>query len=378
VGVLSVRVVLAAVSLVLGVPAVARAAPPSPAPDPGTAGFDRDVTQLATNGHRTYVAGLFSQAFAPTAGDNLVSADSGRPLATWPDSFGLVAAVPDGGGGWFAAGGATARHLLPGGVVDAGFSAPTTDVDIKALALSPDGTTLWITGKFGSVGGQPRAGVAALRASDGTLLAWTPGASGAGWGIAATADRVDVAGYTHSGDGDGYSLAAFDAHTGALREVAIPRRPGDQGTGVVLAPGGQTVYASFNASGQGSTGAFDAATLAPRWTLQTGLPPAAIALAAGRVYLTGVGSVGGQSRDGAISVDAATGEPTGWFVPGMERGIAVAPDGAEAYFSRGQLSGWPWRGGIAASTADGALLPWNPSGTEWYAADSPAISPDGP
>src|SRR4051812_20934372 len=108
-----------------------------------------------------------------------------------------------------------------------------------------------------------------------------------------------------------------------------------------------------------------------------GRPPVGMALAGGRLYLTGVGSVGDQARDGAISLDAATGAPTSWFVPGMRDAIAVSPDGAEAYFTRGQIAGWPWQGAIAASTAGGALLPWTPSGTSLKHARTPGMSPDG-
>src|SRR3954451_25499382 len=103
-----------------------------------------------------------------------------------------------------------------------------------------------------------------------------------------------------------------------------------------------------------------AGTAAPRprrGPPEPGPPPVGMARAGGRLYLTGVGSVGDQARDGAISLDAATGAPTSWFVPGMRDAIAVSPDGAEAYFTRGQIAGWPWQGAIAASTADGALLP---------------------
>jgi len=83
--VLSNRVVLVAVSLVLVIPSAARAAPPSPTRDAGTAGFGGEVTQLATNGHRTYVAGSFASVSSPTGGsDALVSADTGRVLDARP------------------------------------------------------------------------------------------------------------------------------------------------------------------------------------------------------------------------------------------------------------------------------------------------------
>jgi hypothetical protein len=375
--VLSIRVVFAAVSLVLAIPSAARAAPPSSVRDAGTAGFGGDLTQLATNGHRTYVAGEFGLVSAPSGGDALVSADTGRVLTTWPDSYGFTAAVPDGSGGWFAASySGIVRHLLPGGGIDAGFSTPDFD-DIKSIALSPDGGTLWVAGKFLSAGDQPRSGVAALRASDGSLLPWKPEGGNAGWSVVATADTVYVAGSIYPGGSD-YSLAAFDAHTGAIRQVAVPGTDDDWGNHVALSPDGQTLYTSFVTNFLGGlTGAFDPATLTPRWTLKTGKPPVGMAPAGGRLYLTGVGSVGDQARDGAISVDAATGTPTDWFVPGMGDGIAVSPDGAEAYFTRGQVAGWPWQGAIAASTADGALLPWTPSGTSLLHARTPVMSPDG-
>ncbi len=83
------------------------------------------------------------------------------------------------------------------------------------VALSPDQSVLYLFGAFTQVGGVPRAGLAAVRAADGTLLDWAPAVSGGSvWDLAATGDTVYAGG---SFTAPRPHLAAFDAASGALR-----------------------------------------------------------------------------------------------------------------------------------------------------------------
>lgn len=71
-----------------------------------------------------------------------------------------------------------------------------------SLTLSPDEQTVYLVGSFTSVGGAPRPGVAAVRASDAALDPWVPEASGGAIsGIEATTDALYLNGTFTAIDG---------------------------------------------------------------------------------------------------------------------------------------------------------------------------------
>lgn len=55
---------------------------------------------------------------------------------------------------------------------------PNADGPVNTLALSPDGTILYVGGEFTHVGGQPRNRIAALAVATGLATAWNPNANG--------------------------------------------------------------------------------------------------------------------------------------------------------------------------------------------------------
>ncbi|HEX7516837.1 MAG TPA: hypothetical protein VF345_06065, partial [Chthoniobacterales bacterium] len=66
----------------------------------------------------------------------------------------------------------TATSFAP----DSSYSSDSA-ATVNALAVSVDGSTVYVGGFFTSFGGQPRNFIAALNAADGTATSWNPGAN---------------------------------------------------------------------------------------------------------------------------------------------------------------------------------------------------------
>ncbi|MES2994650.1 MAG: peptidoglycan-binding protein [Patescibacteria group bacterium] len=138
---------------------------------------------------RLFLGGDFERIFTPeypatiTEG-LLLSATTSLPVPDnasvggEPGSY-IRAAVYDGEGGYYIGGdldevGGLARtgvaHILPDGSVDPDF-APTSDGDIYSLALSPDGSVLYVGGSFTTMAGTSQVALAAVDVDDGTIVA---------------------------------------------------------------------------------------------------------------------------------------------------------------------------------------------------------------
>lgn len=104
---------------------------------------------------------------------------------------------------------------------------PPVAYHVYALAVSPDNATLYVGGNFNAVGSQVRNKLAAFRTSDGALLSWAPNAQG---GLVASmvaspdGTKLVVGGKFTSLNGSnnpGYGMAAVDAVSGALLPWAV-------------------------------------------------------------------------------------------------------------------------------------------------------------
>ncbi|HTW19117.1 MAG TPA: hypothetical protein VME70_02770 [Mycobacteriales bacterium] len=86
-----------------------------------------------------------------------------------------------------------------------------------AVAVSPDGSTVYVGGSFTSVDGQPRDHLAAFSTSTGVLLPWNPDVGGKVSAIAARGDVVYIGGSFArvGGVAVGSNFAALDATSGA-------------------------------------------------------------------------------------------------------------------------------------------------------------------
>ncbi|MCV2395206.1 DUF4214 domain-containing protein [Actinotalea sp. M2MS4P-6] len=94
--------------------------------------------------------------------------------------------------------------------------APVVDAQVKDLALSPDGTTLYIAGSFTSIDGQSRYRAAAFDVATGALTSWRPVVNSRVNAIDATATTVVIGGiFTAVGSETHVGVAAVDTATGA-------------------------------------------------------------------------------------------------------------------------------------------------------------------
>jgi uncharacterized repeat protein (TIGR01451 family) len=202
------------------------------------------------------------------------------------------------------------------GALDASTGEPLRSFDpevngkVLALALSPDGDTLWVGGNFTTIAGQPRKKLAAfdLRTSPPRLSAWKPALApnNVVRAIQQVGSTLYVGGgFTSVGSTPRQYLAAFGADSGALKAWSpspdnLVRDLSVQGTRVYIAGNFQNVNGSSQSSlaaVRADTGATVDGVYHPRY------PVLDLAWANGILYGAG-GGAGGR----ALAVDIATGQ----------------------------------------------------------------------
>jgi trimeric autotransporter adhesin len=295
-----------AVGLALAAPRVASALPAPPSPVPQTSWVANGVvTDVGWSGHTLYIGGDFNRVGPPTGPFAVVSGTSGHQEGVSPIVSGgeasVEAIIPDGHGGWYIGGnfesveGTPVRnlaHVTAGGTLDPLF-APNPDQTVHALVLSADGDTLYVAGSFHEIGGQDRAGIAAVSTSSGAALS----------------------GFT----------AGFNVDKGNV----------EVGTAVAVAPATNTLYAG---SEHGELKAFDATTGTLDGAFHaeaSGVRDLAVSPDGQTLYIAGASTVDGQSRNGLGAVEGATGavtsfDPSGSAEYSAER-LALTSDGATLY-----------------------------------------------
>jgi PKD repeat protein len=156
-----------------------------------------EITDLEYIGDRIYVVGGFT-SIRNNAGTNTTSYNQAR----------------------------LAAFNLQTGLVDAGFR-PTFDGSVTDVEASPDGTKLFVAGRFNTVNGVTKRKFASINPTTGaTVTGFTAHANGAGTELEATNTTVYLGGqYTQINGAPKVGLAAVDATTGALvgRSGANPR-----------------------------------------------------------------------------------------------------------------------------------------------------------
>lgn len=144
---------------------------------------------------------------------------------------------------------------LATGVLDASFN-PQVNGRILAVAVSPDGSRLYIGGGFTAVDGQNRYRLAAFNTATGQLIAnWTPGTNTVVQGIVATDTTVYVTGeFSNVNNTTRTGVAALSASTGAV-QAFNPVLAGGYGVrAVVVSPDkSKVVIAGSFTSTNGST-----------------------------------------------------------------------------------------------------------------------------
>jgi DNA-binding beta-propeller fold protein YncE len=282
-----------------------------------------------------------------------------------------------------------ARYYVPGGSSDA-----------ASLAVSPDGSTVFVTGGAGATSGAGGYVTMAYNAATGATL-WVrrydpPGDDGAAHAVVVSPDgsRVFVTGGigAESTDLTNFVTVAYDAATGTSLWVQHYVGPGDAGGGAVAAgmsPDGSILFVAgvadySDGQTQFATLAYATATGALQWVAPYNVFGTADSIAVSpdgaRVYVTG--------SDRTAAYDAATGASV-WVADygngrraGLATSVAVSPDGAAVFVTGSSITGKVDMGAYATVAYDAAtgttlwtqLYPGRSGSTR---GASVAVSPDG-
>jgi hypothetical protein len=313
---------------------------------------DGSVFSMAQVGNRVYLGGNFSQVGPNVGFGAALNATDGQRDTAFPKVNGrILAAVPDGSGGWYIGGDFTkvgssfrlrlARVLSTGKV--ASWDPQVEPSQVNALALSADGKRLYVGGAFTSVGGTARNRLAAVDATTGAVDPnWNPNASGTVNALSVSGGKVYAGGaFTSVGGTTRNRLAAVDATTGT---VDPNWNPNANGTVSVLTPSsdGSRVYAGGTFTGVGTASrnnvaAVDAATGAvdPNWNPNANGTVNSLSVSGSRVYAGGTfTSVGGTARNRLAAVDATTGVVDPNWNPNANfsvRALVPSADGKRIY-----------------------------------------------
>jgi hypothetical protein len=265
--------------------------------DPGTIGTNGRIWSIVATGDTVYLGGAFTQ----------VTDTDGKSYQR-----NNLAAID-----------ASTGRLLQGWNPNATNSNGTSKV--RAMALSSDGTRLFVGGTFSRVGGTARGRLAAISPTTGVLVGgWNGGNfEGSVWALAASANRLYVGGDFTTVSGQARErLAAVDSATGTLDPTWKPRAYRGDGTestvrALQLSSDGTLLYAGgfFNHISDVRTGklaAIDATTGAPNTTFRPNQDDIVLCMdvSEGNVY---VGT--GDPLEGIESFNGTTGQQR-WSVPG--------------------------------------------------------------
>lgn len=371
-------------------------------PGPTVVG-DGAVRQVVQRGGVVYALGSFDEIGRFSGPGQVLDAASGavRPGPAFEDGQ-VSVTLADGAGGWYVGGDFPigVRHVLADGTLDADFH-----VDVQGLvtSLARDGDTLYLGGAFSTVAGEDRHDLAAVSASDGSLLPFDVDVTGfvtelvlapASGGLPTSLYIASPAGVTALDPATGdsrWTSSGFDGHVRALALgdgvvyvgtedlQAIDQGSGepvdsfatDLDSGVVhsLLLDGDRLYVGSDGSGDrlavvdARTGEQDA-SFAPgvaggegSWGAPGGVFD--LSLDGDRLWAGGAFTeAGGEPAGGLAVLDAATGAATGTDVPGFHQQVnSVEVSGGAAYVGGHFYLADPQRTtGLAALDAE-TLLP---------------------
>jgi WD40 repeat protein len=327
----------------------------------------------------------FSVGVSPDGSKVFVTGQS-TGLGSYTDYLTVAYSAATGSGSW------AARYNGPGNYLD----------DASALAVSPDGSKVFVTGlSAGSFGDYDYATVAYSAATGAQL--WLARYQGLGTdrasalAVSADGSKVFVTGKSASSFGYyDYATAAYSAATGAPLWSARYEGPSDDGaTALAVSPDGSKVFvtgrsAALDNDADFLTLAYSAATGAQLWTVRNSGDDGATALAVSpdgsKVFVTGSRTSLERRYYETIAYSAGTGARL-WFAgyPGLgssggnsgASSLGVSPDGSKLFVtgsSSGDLAT------VAYSAADGAQLwdaRYNGAANGYATASSLGVSPNG-
>ncbi len=304
-------------------------------PDPAALTANAAVNSIIALNDKVYLGGEFGGVGGQAAagGQVFLSATAGTLVPSFPAIIGSVyTAVPDTSGGWYIGGdftqvGGQARnrlaHILNNNTVDPSFD-PNANDSVNELKLTSDGSLLYAAGVFSTIGGASRAGLAALRTTDGTATSFNPGGSPSEIILNSFETILYVAG-------------EFASIGGASRNYIAAIRT-DDGTATVWNPNADSPVNALALSSDGTT------------------------LYAGGAFTT----IGGASRNNLAAINTSDGAATIDFNPNPDdriRDLALNSDStvlyAGGYFANVGGSARNYVAGI--STTDGTATAFNPN-----------------
>jgi WD40 repeat protein len=335
---------------------------------------------LSVDGSDLYAGGDFT-AVGGASRNRLAKIDAAGAVRPWnPDANKTVSALalsPEGdtvyvGGDFTGIGGVTRNRLAAVGAGTGASTAwnPVANGTVGALAASRDGGRVYAGGALTSVGGVSRARLAALNASTGELdPGWAPRANKPVYALALSPDgtRIYVGGdfTTVSGSARGY-LAAVDVGTGAVNPQWNPAA--DSAVRTIFASergvyvGGN--FGTINSLSRARLALLNDSTGAPEpgWNASANalvrtLKPSADG---SRLYAGGAFTeVSGQVRKNLVALDAETGSFVGSWLPTVRRPVFdLAVSGTRVYTAEGGAAG----GIVGAYETDAGTQAWNVKG----------------
>ena len=352
--------------------------------------LDNPIETLAVKGDTVYAGGYFTTFAGESRKRLAAFNRTSGALTAWnpsADSWVNVVAVNDTTvyvGGCFQTVGEQARSFIA--AVGAGTGAPTpwnAGANDEVWAIAPNGQTVYVGGYFTSVGGQTRDHVAELDAMTGAVTAWNPGATGPVSELdprvcvnafAPKGDTVFVGGeFTAIGGQARRSLAAVDATTGA----ALPWTPsltgdwpGPHVSALILRGDGLFVGGWFkNASGLRRYNVVELSvqTAAPTdWASGANSQVVTLALSGEALYVGGTFTSVSEfkRRVNIAALDLTTGRVKDW-IPNPDGlnvyALAVSGDRVYAGGDFTSVGGQPRSGIAALDTMTGAAMDWNPT-----------------
>ncbi len=335
------------------------------------------VHDLKWDSGTLYCAGQFS-ILASTTRNNIgaVNATTGA-LTSWnPSSSGAVYKLGISGsslyagGLFFSIGGQSRSRVAEVSLVTGLASSWNPTVSggastVNDLYVSP--TSVFVSGNFTTIAGQPRNHLAAIDRTTGAATSWNPTPNAQCFGITGDGVHVYVGGdFTTIGQVARNRICALDAN-GNLSAW----NPGSDNSIRSLALDANIVYAGglfTNIGGQARNriAAISRATgLASAWNPNAnGTEVAALAVRGSTVYAGGdFTTIGGQTRNRIAALDASTGLATAWNPNGSNTVRAILPT-ATTIYAAGLFTtiGGQTRNRIAALDATtGLSSAWNPN-----------------
>jgi Tol biopolymer transport system component len=335
-------------------------------------GLSGSSASAAGPGTQNWASG-YTEPGTDTAAAVGVSPDGSRVFVTG-DSQGTGTGYDYATAAYDAATGATLWTRRYGGTAGG-------DDHARALAVSPSGSTVFVTGSSISTNGFDGWVTLAYATATGQAL-WARRYNPTGYddayaiGVSPDGAKVFVTGRTEGCCGTGYDSAtvAYNAVSGKglwAQEYNDPGDFNDEAVALAVSPDGSTVFVTGDNQYDYLTLAYDASTGSPLWIRSEARSGRNAAYAIGvspdgtMVFVTGKSLGGGSSYDAVtIAYDASTGSLVwlDWYndaTDGSDEGdaLAVSPDGTSVFVTgpSSGLNGTDYAT-VAYRATDGAVL----------------------